>query len=198
MKSPYTGLNPNRFWRTGVSEAHPLTVADLYRKKFAITASDKIATAGSCFAQHVANHLRTNGYSVMDVEPSPAFLPPESAKEFGYGIYSARYGNIYTVRQLLQLAQDAKSGTVDPLNIWTNGDRFYDALRPNIEPTGFDSPQEAVALREQHLAAVKRLFPHGRLHFHARSYRSLGRQTDESRLSDGSGNYCGRFRSEHL
>jgi hypothetical protein len=148
----------NRFWRTGVSEAHPLTVADLYRKKFAISASDKIATAGSCFAQHVANHMRKNGFSVMDAEPSPPFLSPETAKAFGYGIYSARYGNIYTVRQLLQLARDADKGTVDPLNIWTKGDRFYDALRPNIEPDGFDSPEEATALREQHLAKVKKLF----------------------------------------
>lgn len=158
MKSPYTGLEPNRFWRTGVSEAHPLTVADLYQKKFAITAADRIATAGSCFAQHVANHLRTNGFSVLDVEPSRAFLPPEIAKEFGYGIYSARYGNIYTVRQLLQLAHDADTGAVDPLAVWTKGDRFYDALRPSIEPTGFDSPQEVMALREQHLGKVKRLF----------------------------------------
>jgi len=158
MKSPYTGLKPNRFWRTGVSEAHPLTVPDLYAKKFAIAASDKIATAGSCFAQHVANYLRTNGFSVIDFEPSPHFLSPETAKAFGYGIYSARYGNIYTVRQLLQLAQDADSGTVDPLNIWTKGDRFYDALRPNIEPDGFDSPEEATVLREQHLSKVKRLF----------------------------------------
>src|SRR5262249_10160164 len=80
MKSPYTGLKPNRFWRTGVSEAHPLTVTDLYRKKFPIAASDKVATAGGCFAQHVANYLRTNGFSVMDAEPSPPFLSPETAK----------------------------------------------------------------------------------------------------------------------
>jgi len=108
--------------------------------------------------QVVRNVLRTNGFSVIDFEPSPHFLSPETAKAFGYGIYSARYGNIYTVRQLLQLAQDADSGTVDPLNIWTKGDRFYDALRPNIEPDGFDSPEEATVLREQHLAKVKRLF----------------------------------------
>jgi len=158
MKSPYIGLKPNRFWRTGVSEAHPLTVPDLYQKKFAIAASDKIATAGSCFAQHVANYLRTNGFSVVDFEPSPVFLSPETAKEFGYGIYSARYGNIYTVRQLLQLARDAGKGTVDALNVWTKGDRFYDALRPNIEPNGFDSPEEVMALREQHLIKVKKLF----------------------------------------
>jgi hypothetical protein len=158
VKSPYTGLEPNRFWRTGVSEAHPLTVADLYRKKFAIAASDKIATAGSCFAQHVANYLRTNGFSVMDVEPSPPFLSPETAREFGYGIYSARYGNIYTVRQLLQLARDAQDGTVDELNVWAKGERFFDALRPNVEPTGFDSAAEAMALRREHLARVKRLF----------------------------------------
>lgn len=158
MKSPYIGLKSNRFWRTGVSEAHPLTVPDLYQKKFAIDASDKIATAGSCFAQHVANYMRTNGFSVIDYEPSPPFLSPETAKQFGYGIYSARYGNIYTVRQLLQLAHDAEKGTVDPLNVWTKDNRFYDALRPNIEPTGFDSPQEVIALRGQHLLNVQKLF----------------------------------------
>src|SRR5262249_8013529 len=80
------------------------------------------------------------------------------AKDFGYGIYSARYGNIYTVRQLLQLARDAESGTVDALNVWTKDDRFFDALRPNIEPAGFDSAEEALSLRKQHLDRVRRLF----------------------------------------
>lgn len=158
MKSPYSDLPPRSFWRSGVSEAHPLTVEDLYRKKFSIAENDKIATAGSCFAQHVSNYLQKNGYQVLDVEPPPATLPDEEAKRFGYKIYSARFGNIYTVRQLLQLARDAKSGFVDPTDFWTKDGRYYDALRPNVEPEGLDSLEEAIALRLHHLGRVKVMF----------------------------------------
>jgi hypothetical protein len=151
-------LPPERFWRSGVSESHPLTVENLYRKKFAVAQSDKIATAGSCFAQHVSNHLRQNGFTVMDAEPPPPALSEESARSFGYSIYSARYGNIYTVRQLLQLARDAQSGAADASDVWEKDGRYYDALRPNIEPQGFDSVEEALALRRQHLASVRDMF----------------------------------------
>jgi hypothetical protein len=158
MRTPYTSLEPNRFWRTGVSETHPLTAKNLYTKKFPISHTDRIATAGSCFAQHVTNQLRAKGFSVMDVEPRPPFLQDDVAKEFGYGIYSARYGNIYTVRQLLQLARDADTGAVDALNVWTRDGRFFDALRPNTEPKGYDSVEEALALRRDHLKKVRQLF----------------------------------------
>jgi len=158
MISPYTDLPSERFWRSGVSETHPLLAENLYKKKFAIGRSDKIATAGSCFAQHVSNHLQRNGFSVMDVEPPPAVLSEDVAKSFGYKIYSARYGNIYTVRQLLQLARDAESGAVDEADVWEKDGRYFDALRPNIEPQGFESVSEALALRRQHLAKVKELF----------------------------------------
>ena len=158
MKSPYSELPPRNFWRSGVSEAHPLTVENLYVKKFPLAETDKIATAGSCFAQHVSNYLQKNGFSVMDVEPPPSVLSEDVAKSFGYKIYSARYGNIYTVRQLLQLARDAESGTVDAADVWTKDGRFFDALRPNIEPDGFDSVEETLALRRHHLAKVRELF----------------------------------------
>ncbi len=158
MKSPYSDLDSRQFWRSGVAEAHPLTVTDLYRKKFAIAGSDKIATAGSCFAQHVSNYLQKNGFSVLDVEPPPPFISEETAKSFGYGIYSARYGNIYTVRQLLQLACDAETKAVDTTNVWEKDGRFFDALRPNIEAQGFDSVEETLLLRKHHLAKVWQLF----------------------------------------
>ncbi len=35
---------------------------------------------------------------------------------------------------------------------------FFDALRPNIEPQGFDSIEETLALRKHHLAKVRELF----------------------------------------
>jgi hypothetical protein len=158
MRSPYENREPKSFWRSGVSETNPLTVTDLYKKKFEIAATDQIATAGSCFAQHVARHMRGSGFSVLDVEPAPSVLGEETAREFGYGIYSARYGNIYSARQLLQLAQDAHTGSADAADVWTKGGRFYDALRPNIEPNGFESLEEALALRRAHLDKVQALF----------------------------------------
>jgi len=158
MRSPYENREPKSFWRSGVAETHPLTAEDLYRKKFEIAGSDGIATAGSCFAQHVARHMRASGFNVLDVEPAPAALSEESARAFGYGIYSARTGNIYSARQLLQLAQDAHSGSVEAADVWTKDGRFYDALRPNIESQGFESLEEALALRREHLDKVQDLF----------------------------------------
>lgn len=158
MRSPYTGLHPRQFWRSGVAETDPASIEDLYIKKFPIAPTDKVATAGSCFAQHVSTYMRGSGFAVMDVEPPPAVLPDEAAKKFGYDIYSARYGNIYTVRQLLQLAQDARSGAVDAANVWEKAGRYYDALRPNVEPEGLGSVEEVLEHRREHLAKVDRLF----------------------------------------
>ena len=157
MASPYENLDPSKFWRTGVSESHPLTVANLYRKKFTISPGDRIATAGSCFAQHIASYLQANGFSILDKEPPPPPLDEATAKSFGFRLYSARYGNIYTVRQLLQLAENAFSGEVDPGDFWTKDGRIYDALRPNVEPRGFESLDEAIANRKFHLAKVREL-----------------------------------------
>lgn len=158
MKSPYETLSARHFWRSAVSEAHPLTVTDLYNKKFAIGAEDRIAPAGSCFAQNVADYLRENGFNVMDAEPAPPALSAETARRFGYGVYPARYGNIYTARQLLQLARDAQTGFVDEADVWSKDGRYFDALRPGVEPDGLESVAEALALRRDHLARVKHLF----------------------------------------
>jgi len=105
--SPYANLPPRKFWRTGVSERHPLALGDIYCKKYEITPKDLIATAGSCFAQHIARHLRRHSFNVLDEEPAPEGLPAGLAKTFGFGLYSSRYGNIYTARQLLQSGSPA-------------------------------------------------------------------------------------------
>jgi hypothetical protein len=157
MESPYAGLSPRAFWRTGVSEQNPLTITDLYRRKFKIDFGDRIVTAGSCFAQHIANKFVANGYQVVNAEPAPAGLDPVIARQFGYGVYSARYGNIYTARQLLQLARESL-GLAKPTNIaWEKEGRYYDALRPSVEPEGLESAEEVLAHRSGHLAAVRRM-----------------------------------------
>lgn len=155
-ENPYQDLPPEHFWRSGVAEASS-PPPNLYRPKWPLPKTAKIATAGSCFAQHIGRHLRANGYNIMDVEPPPPGLAPEHRARFGFGIYSARYGNIYTARQLLQLAQEA-FGKYDPGDIaWRKGPRYFDALRPGVEPEGLGSPEEVRAHRKQHLARVRDL-----------------------------------------
>jgi hypothetical protein len=156
-QSPYQGLPSNRFWRTGVAEQHPLSITDLYQRKFAIGKETRIATAGSCFAQHIGRRLAARGFNVLDYEPKGPKVEPELASKFGYGLFSARYGNIYLARQLLQLAREALGHWTPADIMWRRGDRFYDALRPGVEPDGLDSVEEVAALRGTHLAAVARL-----------------------------------------
>ena len=156
MNSPYQELPPERYWKTGVEQQSPLSVERLYRKKFDLT-DLTIATAGSCFAQHIATHMRARGYSVLDVEPAPVHMTAETARKFGYQLYSARYGNVYLVRQLLQLVQQAFGKFEPQCAIWEKDGRYYDALRPGVEPEGLDSPEEVREHRAAHLRAVRGL-----------------------------------------
>lgn len=158
MTHPYADLPPQAFWRSGVADADPAALDGIYKPAFLLGDDARIATAGSCFAQHISRALLGAGVQVLDVEPAPNTEAPELARSFNYGIYSARYGNIYTTRQLLQLLQDSETGHVEQADIWQRDGRFFDAQRPNIEPVGFISAYEAILLRRAHLAAVQRLF----------------------------------------
>jgi hypothetical protein len=158
MSHPYKNLPPNAFWAPAVARQSPFTVDGVYEKKFALAATDAIACAGSCFAQHVGRHLKAGGFAYLDAEPAPGGLPQELHSRFGYGVYSARFGNIYTARQLLQLF-DRAFGTFVPVDAdWTKDSRHYDAFRPAVEPDGFGERDEMRACRAGHLAAVRRMF----------------------------------------
>lgn len=125
---------------------------------FRIEPGMRIVTAGSCFAQHVARHLREHGHACFETEPAHPLLPAPVATAFNYGVYSARYGNIYTSRQLLQLWRRA-IGVFSPSDDrWDQDGACFDPFRPGIQPDGFSSPQEYALDRRQHLAAVRRAF----------------------------------------
>jgi hypothetical protein len=142
-----------------VAEADPGRWPDIYLKRFEITPATRISTAGSCFAQHIGRQLRARGFNHQDFEPPPPSLPPELWAEFGYGLFSARFGNIYTARQLLQLSREAFGPPTSHVRAWRRGARVDDPLRPTIEPEGFETLEELTALRlRQHLPAVRRLF----------------------------------------
>jgi hypothetical protein len=126
---------------------------------FRIGNRESVATAGSCFAQHIAKHLSDSGYSYMVTEEAHPLVPPEVARQHNYGVFTARYGNLYTARQLLQLFKRAY-GLFKPVdNIWVDKrGRFLDPYRPAIEPKGFGSERELEADRKRHFAAVREAF----------------------------------------
>ena len=70
-KHPYSDLPKSAFWKTGVAQQNLDINDNIYKKKFNILPKAKIATAGSCFAQHITQNLKTNGFYVFDVEPPP-------------------------------------------------------------------------------------------------------------------------------
>jgi len=156
--NPYSELPSSAFWRSGVTDENPYAINNIYKKKFDIKPNTQIATAGSCFGQHVGNYLKRNGYQVIDEEIAPLGLPDQLHQKYGFSLYSARYGNIYTVRQLLQLAQEV-AGERKPENyIWKKNGKFFDALRPAVEPEGLDTEQEVIDHRDFHIERVKDVF----------------------------------------
>lgn len=132
-------------------------------KKFVITPTNRIVTAGSCFAQHIAKRLHSSGFSYQDYEPAPMGLPKEVRQTFGYEIYSARYNNIYTARQLLQTFQRAFGHFTPAERLWRSAERFFDPFRPTVEPNGFASVDEFEASQHSHLVAVRRVFQESEL-----------------------------------
>lgn len=154
--NPYKSLPKRSFWRSAVAERNPLELTDLYQKRFPI-GSKRIAAAGSCFAQHIGRQFSTRGFNYIDAEPAPPGLTPAARKDFGYGLFSARFGNIYTARQLLQLVQRAYGEFIPAEDCWKKGDRCIDPFRPTIEPDGFSSEDEMRRMRKAHLAAVRRM-----------------------------------------
>ncbi|HEY5972149.1 MAG TPA: GSCFA domain-containing protein [Pseudoxanthomonas sp.] len=159
MNHPYSDAPDYRRWRAGVADAAPGMLDPVVAFPFTIGYGQKIAAAGSCFAQHVARHLRARGFAFLDAEPAHPMLPADTAQAFGYGIFSARYGNLYTSRQLLQLLRRAYGRFAPADDVWSQDDgRCYDPFRPGIQPGGFATRREYDLDRAQHFAAVRSVF----------------------------------------
>ncbi len=154
---PYKTLPEKNFWKSSVSERNALDIKELYRKKYEITRADAIVTAGSCFAQHIARNLSRSGFNYRDFEKPISGFPEDSLSAFNYGVYSARYCNIYTARQLLQTFQRAIGTFVPHEEFWISDFGVYDQFRPLVEPEPYRDVSEARAARAGHYAALQRI-----------------------------------------
>ena len=72
---PYKHLPDKAFWRRSVAAADPASVDPVGDFGLRITQETKVATAGSCFAQHIARHLKNAGFNYYVAEPGHPILP---------------------------------------------------------------------------------------------------------------------------
>jgi GSCFA family len=150
MGNPYAVKGPNQFWRTAVGDVEPANLWPVPVNRFEIDHSDAISTAGSCFAQNVSKYLMNmEGANFLHTEVTPPDQP----------VFSARYGNIYTTAQLLQLIREATGKLhVPSVAVRRPDDRWVDAFRPTTYKEGFVNPGEVAEERRRHLAAVQQMF----------------------------------------
>ena len=155
-KHPYLGLPKQQFWKhePGISDASLFDPCG--EPPFQLSKDDPVVTAGSCFAQHVARHLTLNGFNHLITEKPHPLFEDDIAQKHNFGMFAARYGNIYTPRQLKQLLLRAYSEFHPIQDIWeTATGAFIDPFRPQIQPGGYFSVDEMKADQNVHFKAVR-------------------------------------------
>ncbi len=156
MVNPYHDRPPYTFWRQGVEDGIRDGIDPVVRSPFSIRRDLPVATAGSCFAQHISRTLERLGFSYLVTE---RFAPTPGVIDENYGVYPARFGNLYTARQLVQTFDRAYGDFVPCDDVWTGPDgTAIDPFRPRIQTGGFPSAEALRADRERHLTAVRRMF----------------------------------------
>lgn len=144
--NPYKKIPDYRFWKRAVASIPMNEVNPCINPKFSITKTDKIATAGSCLSQRLSNALKNNGYNFYVVEESEE------------GSFSARYGNVYTARQLKQLFDRAFGLYTPKESYWITPEKTYvDPFRPQMGKP-YHTIEELEANRKAHLERVRHMF----------------------------------------
>lgn len=154
--NPYVDLDSRYYWAPAVGRIPATEISLLWNPKRDISRRHKIATYGSCFAQHFGRALAARKYKWMQCEEPPAGLSQDSQRNYNYGTFSSRTGNIYTASLLKQWVEWSLGISQAPEEIWETDGRFYDPFRPNVEPNGFESEAELLNSREITLEAFKK------------------------------------------
>ncbi|KPA96470.1 MULTISPECIES: GSCFA domain-containing protein [Pseudomonas] len=153
--NPYQLLAPRSFWRSAVAQQTAESMSELWLPQFGIERDDAIVTAGSCFAQHIGRALVERGMNWVDSEPAPAGLSEAERKARHYGVFSFRTGNLYTPAMLRQWLEWCLDRQAMPDELWSRDGRFFDPMRPVVEPEGHASRQALLEARQVTLAAMK-------------------------------------------
>ncbi|MGY5802977.1 GSCFA domain-containing protein [Rhizobium sp. LEGMi12c] len=158
MTNPYAGIENYQLWRRSVARIETHLFDPVVNPKFRLDRATKIATAGSCFAQHISRQLQRIGFHYFVPENGEG-LPEDERTRRNFGVFSGRYGNLYTARQLLQLFEEVFEKRKPVEKAWLREDgRYVDPYRPQIEPDGFKTIKAVEDERHKHLASIRAVF----------------------------------------
>lgn len=150
MANPYSSKRVDQVWNLAITGRSFGSVEPVADKRPAPFKSSTIATIGSCFAQHITTHVKASGRGTLLETEAPVIGQP---------FFSALYGNVYSVRQLLQLFDRAFGELVPVVSTWQRDDGAYiDCFRPFMFAEGFASGEAVEEERLRHFAAVRRVF----------------------------------------
>ena len=155
-KHPYRGFPDRQFWARAVSKDYIAVDVGSYPVPLVRT-TDKVMTAGSCFAANLVPYLEKAGIEYLRTEFTHSFFCQIPAENLSYAKFSAGYGNLYTARQLLQLLQRSLGMFTPAERHWLCDGRYIDCFRPGLAYAA-RSEREFGALTASHLRAVRRAF----------------------------------------
>ena len=155
MKHPYSEMKSYQRFQSAVTGQQLGEIDWVPNPKFQLRETDSIVTMGSCFAQHITNFLRENGFNWVQGE-HPSESDSEAVKD-SYSTYSARYGNVYTIQQALQLLNRALGLEASAELNWLSDGRNVDPYRPNATPENFQSLEQMHEDRIRHLNLTRKI-----------------------------------------
>lgn len=154
--NPYECLPDKFFWKPSVAAKCMFDIEGLWNPKFEILPTNRIATYGSCFAQHIGQSLANRGFGWLITERPPFGLSAENAKLYNYNVFTSRTGNIYTTSLLKQWTQWALGKRKVPDELWEKDGRYFDPFRPIVEPNAFPDAEELKNSRSQSVKSFKK------------------------------------------
>src|SRR5438067_2052883 len=98
---PYRSVPSTSRWAEAVARVPAGSLNPHLPATLCIEPTTKVGTAGSCFAQHISGALVSHGFNYEVVEPAPSGISEEETTLYNYGVFSARFGNVYTALQLV-------------------------------------------------------------------------------------------------
>ena len=152
---PYKAQPASAFWSRSVSENFkPDELVSSGKKLLKI--SDKVTSAGSCFASNLVPYIESAGLTYIRTEHIPSIFS-NLGQNLGYANFSAAYGNVYTARQLLQLYQRALGDFKPSEDKWIGENGIIDPFRPGLKFPA-SSVEEFDFLTKSHLHSTKEAF----------------------------------------
>ncbi len=156
MTNPYTHAPVGAFWKKAVSAGVDLRA--VAGSEVLIRQGERVASAGSCFASNIVPFIEQAGFEYVRVDGVGRCFGRLAEDNFGYANFSARYGNIYTVRQAVQLVKRALGQFRPVEDRWVLDRRtIVDPFRPGLRYPA-SSTGEFDVLTAQHLRNVVEVF----------------------------------------